>query len=745
MLAGLLVQLAVTVLIAVLMATMAARRPGRQYRSLWAIGWWALVAALTVVAIRHDMFPWLFDGSFRGGGATPARLTLHLVYQVGKLLFLAFVALGAISYGRRPVSSRVVWLVAAVAVLLGATGWNDNLNQVVLVQAVAAVPIFVLSAVVVRRREAADATARALLAFALLVLAALWLLYLPAFWDPMLEVTGALGFLARYNSYFDAFATSLLAFAMAMAVVEDTHRAGDQNRRQQLEALERSEHRLAEILRVAHDGILTLDADRRIAAVNRAASQIFGSGLVEGERFDRFLQPEERSAFWERLTADTRRSEAYPPVALRHEVVGLRSDGAPFPLELAVTSAEVGGGFVIVARDLTEQHREREERDRLQQQVAQTARLEAVGRMVSGVAHELNNPLTAIMAFAQDLQATARSEEDLEALTVIVQQAQRCRVIVGDLLIFSRSRRDERRRVEPADVVRRVVRVFEREATLAGLTLEVEMAPDLPPIEIDTVGIEQVLTNLLTNAFQATPRGGTVSLQVGPRDARLEFVVQDTGPGIPADVLPRLFEPFFTTKEQGRGTGLGLSVSHGIAQQHDGSLEAGPRPDGRPGARFVLRLPYVDRRSVDRTAGSDPAGPATVPPPPGRRVLVVDDESAIRSAIRRALERRGWQVDEAADGHEAMLRLEVGGRAADFDAVVTDLRMPGLSGIELYRQLAAAHPRLAERVVIISGDTASQSVADFLATTTRPFLQKPFDLRTLADLLERIASAAERE
>src|SRR5262249_17718183 len=213
------------------------------------------------------------------------------------------------------------------------------------------------------------------------------------------------------------------------------------------------------------------------------------------------------------------------------------------------------GGYVAVIRDLTEQRQAGEERDRLHQQLAHTARLETGGGMGSGGAHELNNPPTAIIAFAQDLLLTHRSDEGREALTVIVQQAQRCRVIVGDLLIFARSKRDERRRVAPADLVSRVARVFERDSARYGVRFTVDVADDLPPVDIDAVGIEQVLANLLTNAFQASSSGGLVELHVRADADRLEMVVEDDGVGISADAMPRLFEPFYTTKAPGQGTG----------------------------------------------------------------------------------------------------------------------------------------------------------------------------------------------
>jgi CheY-like chemotaxis protein/two-component sensor histidine kinase len=388
----------------------------------------------------------------------------------------------------------------------------------------------------------------------------------------------------------------------------------------------------------------------------------------------------------------------------------------------------------------------------MQAQFAQTARLETIGRMISGVAHELNNPLTAILAFGQDLLSQPRSPDDTEALNTIVQQSQRCRAIVQDLLTFARTKREDRQVVLLRDIIDRVCPAFERLAAADSIRLEVHAERDLPPVHANPAALEQVLTNLLSNAFHAAGAGGWVGVSTGLKDDLLALVVEDDGHGIPPEVLPRLFEPFFTTKGHGQGTGLGLSVSHGIVEQHAGTLRAENRSEpGTQGARFTVLLPFLDRRAASRVA----AAPAELPraellaaagprPPGGRRVLLIDDEAAIRVAIRRYLERRGWQVEEAGNGREALDRLGLGKPDARpgserYDAIVSDLRMPGMSGMELHDLLAARDPAALEKLVVISGDTASAEIAAFITRLRRPIIQKPFDMRTLADLLDRTA------
>jgi CheY-like chemotaxis protein len=226
----------------------------------------------------------------------------------------------------------------------------------------------------------------------------------------------------------------------------------------------------------------------------------------------------------------------------------------------------------------------------------------------------------------------------------------------------------------------------------------------------------------------------------------LALVVEDDGPGLSDDVLPRLFEPFFTTKGIGKGTGLGLSVSHAIVEQHGGTLRAENRTGkGERGARFTAAFPFVDRRAVARSEGAI-ADPVPVPPARERRVLVIDDEAPIRSAIRRYLERRGWKVDEAGDGREALDLLGLdrdppSSRTSEYQVIITDLKMPGVTGIEIHDRLAEVDPTGLAKLVLITGDTASIEVAEFVARLRQPLIQKPFDMRALADLLDRTAPA----
>jgi CheY-like chemotaxis protein len=216
--------------------------------------------------------------------------------------------------------------------------------------------------------------------------------------------------------------------------------------------------------------------------------------------------------------------------------------------------------------------------------------------------------------------------------------------------------------------------------------------------------------------------------------------VEDDGPGIPNDVLPRLFEPFFTTKPVGAGTGLGLSVSLGIVEQHGGTLRAENRAGGQSGARFVVELPAFD--ADPSLPDRDDAVPmdqreTQIPSTSAPRVLVVDDESPIRHALRRFFVKRNWLVDEAEDGGAALHAIQSAPSSDHYALVISDLRMPGVSGIELHDRLAMAHPSMLDRVIFTTGDVVSAEAAEFVARTTCVVLEKPFEFSALDDMIRR--------
>lgn len=382
------------------------------------------------------------------------------------------------------------------------------------------------------------------------------------------------------------------------------------------------------------------------------------------------------------------------------------------------------------------------EREMLRARVANAERTEALGKLVSGVAHELNNPLAAILNFTEDLLADPRPQEERVALEVILAQVLRSRTIVRDLLAFVRRGPGRlRRRETPGPILDTLLLTARPALSAQGIAFESSVADPDTPLDLDRAGFEQVVTNLLANAAQATGAGGSVRLAARRTNDCFEVVVDDDGPGIREEHLSRIFEPFFTTKSMGEGVGLGLSVSLGIVKGHGGELRAENRgtPSGR-GARFIMRLPVATGAAQEQAAKIPQRGAIS----PARRagLLVIDDEESIRLVLRRFFERRGWVVHEARDGGEALVKLLRPDAAAQYDVVLCDLKMPGLSGSELYGRLAAEAPGLARRMILSSGDVTAGDVSEFLATVPVPVLEKPFELHALEALAERVRGAS---
>ena len=402
-----------------------------------------------------------------------------------------------------------------------------------------------------------------------------------------------------------------------------------------------------------------------------------------------------------------------------------RKDGTVFPVEITSHTVEWKGrpARLVLITDISA-------RRAAEEALRESAKLAAIGQLISGVAHELNNPLSAILLFVETLLQEPRSASDVEALTMILDQARRSRAIVRDLLASARGGQMRRDCVDARELLERTARALAPQVDALGARLELVVDDDVPSIWGDGSSRTQVVTNLVVNAAQSAGPGGIVRLRGCTANAEVRIVVEDDGPGIPSEVMPRLFEPFFTSKPQGEGTGLGLAVSRGIIEAHAGTLMAENIP-GR-GARFVISL----------AAAPDSATPATATagerstPGEARRVLIIDDEPSIRLALKRYFTRRDWTAEEADDGGAALRRL----RAADvpdYALIVSDLRMPGLSGSDLYDEIARHRPELVGRIVFSTGDVASAEARAFIDRVNAPVLQKPFELATLDDLIAR--------
>jgi two-component system NtrC family sensor kinase len=390
----------------------------------------------------------------------------------------------------------------------------------------------------------------------------------------------------------------------------------------------------------------------------------------------------------------------------------------------AVKAHQVTGheAVVLIIDEITETKR-------LQEQLIQSEKLSAIGQLIAGVAHELNNPLASVLGFADFLGESKRMPGELaEPLRVIQQEANRAAGIVKNLLTFARRQEQERRPVLIGTVLQRTLALLNNQ--LIGLNVEPRLVveADLPLVDGSPNQLQQVFLNLINNAAQAIATAGsagTVVVRARPWLGGVAVDVIDNGPGIAPELQEHVFEPFFTTKPVGEGTGLGLAICQGIVREHNGRLTLQSEP-GR-GATFTVELPPA------RGTGQAEAPPADASHR-AARVLVVDDEPHILHYMRATLEAWGHSVATATDGEEGLGRAITG----QFDLIVTDVRMPRLGGREFYERLAASHPEIAARVIFATGDTVRDDTQAFLEHTGRPYLHKPFKL---AELRTTIAAA----
>lgn len=390
-----------------------------------------------------------------------------------------------------------------------------------------------------------------------------------------------------------------------------------------------------------------------------------------------------------------------------------------------------------------------EELHRAQARLIQAEKLSAIGQLISGVAHELNNPLTSVLGYAQMLMRRSSLDDDARhQLERIATQAARAARIVRNLLDFAREQPPAKRWIHLNDLLDRTLALRAYEMQVSNITVVKDYSPDLPHTMADPQQVQQVFLNIILNAEQALEGQGGGRLVVRTRfreatasepdrGAKGTFLVEfeDDGPGIPLTVLPRIFDPFFTTKEVGKGTGLGLSIAYGYVAEHGGQIWAENNPPPRKGCTFYVELPAVPKEPGQEEI---PEVIHQKPFPEPARILIVEDEPTVAELYARVLADLGHRVEVATEGQQALQRL----RTESFDLVVSDVKMPGMDGVEFYEALKATHPDLAERVLFITGDTVSGKTRRFLEESHKPHLPKPVDLDRLEDWVNRLLSQA---
>lgn len=504
--------------------------------------------------------------------------------------------------------------------------------------------------------------------------------------------------------------------AMAVEVAETQTRLRQDiaERARVQQALEDSEEQYRSMFDASIDGLALWNAAAEMVDANPALWKMYGYADAECATLPpgSIPGPSYRLEFLQAIAAGD---------PLHAEMTESRRDGSVLEVEVHGIPMQYQGKphVLTIARDITEKKRSAQELARQREALYQREKLAALGSLLAGVAHELNNPLSVVVARAVLLEE--QSDPATRAAAVKIRTAaERCARIVRTFLAMARQQRPERGPVAINEVVSAALDIAGYAIRTSGIEVALDLADGIAPILADADQLHQVLLNLIINAQHAlqdrpAPRRIRVASRYDPAAGMIRITVADNGPGIPADLRARVFEPYFTTKPTGFGTGVGLAVSLGIVEAHGGTLTVDCPAEG--GAVFEVALPVG---AVHETgADADSAGQASAS---GRTILVVDDEAEIREALAEILTGARHRVVAAGSGREALQRIA----AERYDVIVTDIRMPDLDGRALYQEIARRWPGLARRIVFVTGDTLAPALREFVSESGRPVIEKPF-------------------
>ena len=495
------------------------------------------------------------------------------------------------------------------------------------------------------------------------------------------------------------------------------------------------------VLDTVVDGLVTIDRNGVIQSFNKACVGLFGYAADEviGQNV-KILMPEPYHSEHDGYIAAYLETGVPKIIGIGREVMGRRKDGSTFPMELAVGTSPAAGdhAFVGIIRDLAERH----EAERQREQLRQAQKMEAVGQLTGGLAHDFNN-LLAIIIGNLDMLREVRADDPVtnELVRDALESALRGADLTRRLLAFARRQPLKPERVEINDVISAIVHLLTR--TLGeNISIEMSLAPNVWPVQVDRAQFEAVIANLATNARDAMPRGG--ALLIDTRNGHLDAAyaaghsdvtpgdyvvveVSDSGTGMPPDVLSRIFEPFFTTKEQGKGTGLGLSMVFGFMKQSGGHVTV--YSELGKGTTFRLYLPRLQEKAAAQEErseqGASPGGSETI--------LVVEDNAGLRKIVMRQLRDAGYRVLEAADAEAAM---EIIDSSEPIDLLLTDIVMPGaMDGRDLARIAVARRPDV--RALLTSGFPDARWNASGSHTEAR-LLSKPYRKEELRRVVREV-------
>jgi hypothetical protein len=517
----------------------------------------------------------------------------------------------------------------------------------------------------------------------------------------------------------------------------------DQYQSQIAASLRLSEAKLAGILASAMDAIITVDEDQRVVLFNAAAERMFRCPAAEalGEKLDRFIPDRFRAAHREHVRVFGETNVIQRTMGKARPLFGMRSDGEEFPMESSISQIDADNHklFTAIIRDTSD-------RKRLESQFLRAQRMESIGILAGGIAHDLNNVLSPILTAVELLQMRLNDESGRRLLDILHTNAVRGGEMIKQVLSFARGVEGEHVPLQPTHLIKEIVKIL-ADTMPKNIEITFSIAPDLSNVSGDATQLHQVLMNLCVNARDAMPQGGKLrveaeNVEVDEHYARMNVEAKpggyvsigviDTGAGITEQNLSKIFDPFFTTKEHGQGTGLGLSTVAGIVRSHGGFINVYSEP-GR-GAQFKVYLPAIE---ATRTAPVK-SSRRDLPVGNGELVLVIDDENAIREVARETLDAFGYRAIVAGDGAEAMAVFAAQKKGVKL--VITDMMMPYMDGPATIRALRRLDPSV--KIIATSGLKPEDKMADAAQLGVKNFLPKPY---TAEKLLKTVAAALKEE
>lgn len=401
-----------------------------------------------------------------------------------------------------------------------------------------------------------------------------------------------------------------------------------------------------------------------------------------------------------------------------------------FLIEISTLSTETRQGYILLSFDEITEWKQR------QSQVTEASRLVSIGEMAAGIAHEINNPLAAVMGFAQLAMRRDIDDSIRRDLDKILAESKRASKIIANLQSFARRYKPRQEPVNVIEILQKVLNFREYELQVSNINLYTKFDPRTPLLMGDEHQLDQVFLNIVINAeymMSITNGGGNLNIEVGRKNDKVFISFEDDGPGVEPDVMPKIFDPFFTTKEVGKGTGLGLSICYGIIHEHGGVIKVGGKPGH--GATFTIELPAPE---LEDAADNDGDGLLESFDSDTRslNVLIVDDEPLVVEFLARILTEFGHTVSMAENGNAVLDMTDLD----SYDLIMLDVRMPGVGSETLFDHIQALPGGISDRVLYVTGDATNPDTRAFIDRTGSPVLTKPFTIEDLLSVVRRVAA-----